>query len=218
MITILIPIYNGIEFVGQCLSGVDTQTYTRWEVIIGVNGYEKNSSVYQKALTFANNKVKVLDLYEIKGKAKALNEMVKHAKYNWIALLDVDDVWLANKLQDQIPHMDSYDVIGTRCMYFGDMNNIVPRIPTGDITSFDFLSVNPIINSSVILKKELCIWREDTMLEDYELWLRLWRMGKKFYNDFGVHVLHRIHKNSAFNSKGNHNHVQDLIDEYKDAP
>jgi glycosyltransferase involved in cell wall biosynthesis len=216
MITILIPIYNGIEFLSQCLSGVESQTYTHWEVIIGVNGYEKNSKVFKKASEFANDKIKVLDLYEIKGKAKALNEMVKHAKYNWIALLDVDDVWLANKLQVQLNYMSKYDVIGTRCIYFGDINNIVPRIPTGDITSFDFLSVNPVINSTVILKKELCNWREDTMLEDYELWLRLWRMGKKFYNDSGVHMLHRIHKESAFNSKGNHNHVKELIEEYTD--
>jgi len=214
MITILIPIYNGIEFISQCISGIESQSYTHWEVIIGVNGHEKNSKVFKKASEFANEKIKVFDLYEIKGKAKALNEMVKHAKYNWIALLDVDDVWLANKLQVQLNYMANYDVIGTRCIYFGDINNIVPRIPIGDITSFDFLSVNPVINSTVILKKELCNWREDTMLEDYELWLRLWRMGKKFYNDAGVHMLHRIHKQSAFNSKGNHTHVKELIEEY----
>ena len=216
MITILIPIYNGIEFISQCISGIESQTYTHWEVIIGVNGHEKNSKVFNKASEFANDKIKVFDLYEIKGKAKALNEMVKHAKYNWIALLDVDDVWLTNKLQVQLNYMANYDVIGTRCIYFGDINNIVPRIPIGDITSFDFLSVNPVINSTVILKKELCNWREDTMLEDYELWLRLWRMGKKFYNDAGVHILHRIHKESAFNSKGNHTHVKELIEEYTD--
>lgn len=216
MITILIPIYNGIEFISQCISGIESQTYTHWEVIIGVNGHEKNSKVFNKASEFANDKIKVFDLYEIKGKAKALNEMVKHAKYNWIALLDVDDVWLANKLQIQLNYMANYDVIGTRCIYFGDINNIVPRIPIGDITSFDFLSVNPVINSTVILKKELCNWREYTMLEDYELWLRLWRMGKKFYNDAGVHMLHRIHKESAFNSKGNHTHVKELIEEYTD--
>ena len=216
MITILIPIYNGIEFISQCISGIESQTYTHWEVIIGVNGHEKNSKVFKKASEFSNDKIKVFDMYEIKGKAKALNEMVKHAKYNWIALLDVDDVWLANKLQIQLNYMANYDVIGTRCIYFGDINNIVPRIPIGDITSFDFLSVNPVINSTVILKKELCNWREDTMLEDYELWLRLWRMGKKFYNDAGVHMLHRIHKESAFNSKGNHTHVKELIEEYTD--
>jgi len=216
MITILIPLYNGIEFIEDCLSGVNSQTYKDWEVIIGVNGYEENSKVYKKAKAYANEKIKVLDLYNFKGKPRALNEMVKHAKYDWIALLDIDDVWLSNKLKDQVQYTDKYDVIGTRCMYFGDLNNIVPSIPIGDITSFDFLSVNPIINSSVLLKKELCNWREDTMLEDYELWLRLWKTSKKFYNHAGVHVLHRIHRNSAFNSKGNNNHVKELIEEYSD--
>jgi glycosyltransferase involved in cell wall biosynthesis len=218
MITILIPLYNGIEFIEECISGIKSQTYHNWEVIIGVNGYDQNSKVYQKACSFVNDKIKVLDLYNIKGKPKTLNEMVKHATYNWIALLDIDDVWLSNKLKDQLQYTDKYDVIGTRCMYFGELNNIVPSIPIGDITSFNFLSVNPMINSSVILKKELCQWREDTMLEDYELWLRLWKMGNKFYNHAGVHVLHRIHKESAFNSKGNHDHVKDLILEYSVVP
>ena len=39
--------------------------------------------------------------------------------------------------------------------------------------------------------------------EDYDMWLRLWRAGKKFYNVDKVLVHHRLHRTSAFNSKGN---------------
>ena len=55
----------------------------------------------------------------------------------------------------QIKYLENYDVIGTSCSYFGDIENYVPTIPYGDITNHNFLDYNPIINSSVLLKDRL---------------------------------------------------------------
>ena len=49
MISILIPIYNGIEYINESVTSVLDQSYENWELIIGVNGHEGNSSVYQIA-------------------------------------------------------------------------------------------------------------------------------------------------------------------------
>ena len=49
MISILMPIYNGIEFIDESVSSIMQQTYTEWELIIGVNGHPPNSEVFQKA-------------------------------------------------------------------------------------------------------------------------------------------------------------------------
>ena len=38
-ISILIPLYNGVEFLEGCLQSVVQQTYQDWEVRIGVNGW-----------------------------------------------------------------------------------------------------------------------------------------------------------------------------------
>jgi glycosyltransferase involved in cell wall biosynthesis len=213
MISILMPIYNGIEFLEESLPTILYQTYKNWELIIGINGHSKGSQVYQIAQKYENDKIKVYDLYNIKGKSEALNEMLKYTKYNWIALLDVDDKWLPQKLESQITYMNDYDVIGTRCKYFGDKNDI-PFIPVGDTTNYNFLNVNPIINSSVLLRKELCWWEPGNILEDYHLWLRLWRQNKRFYNVPEIQVLHRIHKSSAFNAQGNNLLVKDLLKKY----
>jgi hypothetical protein len=53
-----------------------------WELIIGINGHEPNSEVYQKAKLFeyVSDRIRVLELYPIEGKAESLNEMVKYAK------------------------------------------------------------------------------------------------------------------------------------------
>ena len=124
MISILIPLYNGVEFIDQAVSSVLSQFYQEWELIIGINGYEENSEVYKQTKRFECDKIRVLDLYTIRNKANALNKMLDYTKYDWIALLDVDDKWKPDKLQKQVKYMNDYDVIGTKCKYFGNKRNI----------------------------------------------------------------------------------------------
>jgi glycosyltransferase involved in cell wall biosynthesis len=217
MISILMPIYNGIEYIDESVSSVLNQTYTHWELIIGINGHPQNSEVYQIAKKYEekNENIKVFDFFNLKGKVAALNEMVKHCKYSYVAILDVDDIWHETKLEVQSPFLNTYDVIGTLCIYFGGMDGM-PGIPSGDLKNQDFFHFNPIINSSSLIKKELCYW--DTkfdFLEDYHLWLTLKKRGCSFYNCSKVLVKHRIHNNSHFNSKGNANLVPELLNYHR---
>lgn len=216
-ISILIPIYNGIEFLHQSIGSVLSQTYSHWEVILGINGHPVESKVWKTAKNYSvDQRIRVIDMVDIKGKSNALNEMVKHATYNWIAILDVDDIWYPTKLEKQLAYLEKYDIVGTKCVYFGDMNNIVPYIPNGDLSSIDFFEINPIINSSSIIKKELCRWNNEyNGIEDYDLWLRLKRFGYSFYNVDEVLVLHRIHSDSAFNAKGNNLRVPELVEYHR---
>ena len=217
MISILMPIYNGIEFIGGAVASILNQTDERWELIIGINGHPQDSDVYKKAKTYENIKIKVFDLYTVKGKSNALNEMLKYCQYNYVALLDVDDIWTQTKLKYQLTILEkqNYDVIGTKCVYFGE-NNTSPFIPTGDISNFNFKSFNPIINSSAIIKKELCFWNiMYDGVEDYELWLRLKKQNKTFYNCPEILVKHRINKSSFFNSSIKQNELlKKLLQEY----
>jgi len=218
MVSILIPIYNGIEYINESVSSVLEQTYDDWEIIIGVNGHQENSNVYKMAYDYQelDEKIKVLDLFQIKGKSNALNEMIKYCKYEYVAILDVDDIWLPKKLEKQAVYMNEYDVIGTQCVYFGDIENINPKIPLGDISSSDFTQVNPIINSSVIIKKNLCNWISDfDGVEDYDMWLRLRKQRKTFFNIEEVLVKHRIHKQSAFNSQNQQAKLVQILNNYK---
>ena len=206
------PIYNGIEFIEESVSSILQQNYDQWELIIGINGHPPNSGVFKIAKEYENrnNKIIVLDFFDMKGKANTLNKMLNFCKYEYIALLDVDDIWYPEKLKVQTQMLGQYDVIGSKCIWFGDRPGIVPKIPVGDISDFDFTLVNPIINSSSIIRKKLCHWNENG-IEDYDLWLQLRKQGCKFYNFNEVLVKHRIHQESAFNSKGNNNKVEELL-------
>jgi glycosyltransferase involved in cell wall biosynthesis len=220
MVSILMPIYNGVEFIQDSMPSILAQTSPDWELVIGINGYPAQSPVYHQVAAYVktldDGRIKLLDFPECKGKAATLNQMVHECFYAYVAILDVDDIWLPQKLETQLPFIaQNYDVIGTKCVYFGEMNNIVPAIPIGNITYANFLAGNPVINSSALIKKELAYWNSEwDGVEDYDLWLRLWKQGCRFYNSDGVLVKHRIHKTSAFNAKGNHNQVADLIRGY----
>jgi glycosyltransferase involved in cell wall biosynthesis len=212
MISILMPIYNGIEFIEESVSSILRQNYSQWELIIGINGHPENSDVYKIAKEYEkkSDKIRVYDFYKIKGKSNTLNRMIQFCKYDYVALLDVDDIWHDDKLTLQSHLLNKFDVIGSNCVWFGDRPGIIPIIPIGDISNYDFSLVNPIINSSCIIRKELCYWNENG-IEDYDLWLRLRKAGKTFFNCKAVLVKHRIHSASAFNAKGNNNKVEDLL-------
>jgi glycosyltransferase involved in cell wall biosynthesis len=222
MISILLPIKNGIEFLDETLASIIAQKYTNWELLIGINGFPQNSVTFQKAQFISQSicktilyegteqKIRIFDLPEIQGKGNTLNKLMEYTNGSYIAIIDVDDIWMNDKLLLQYPYMGKYDVIGTRCVYFGDINGIIQPPVTGDITNFDFKLVNPIINSSALIRAELCYWK-DIILDDYELWLRLRQENRTFYNLADILVKHRIHKSSAFNSSGNHLSVEDLL-------
>jgi teichuronic acid biosynthesis glycosyltransferase TuaG len=209
MISILMPLYNGIEFLNESLESVFKQTYKEWEVIIGINGHKPDSNIiditrnivsqlHQK-YNYINQSNIIVKYYDTKGKPNTLNEMIKDCKYDHVAILDVDDKWATEKLEKQIVYLKDYDVVGTHCWYFGDRHDC-PYLPTGDISNYNFIQSNPIINSSSIIKKELCYWEDIYGLEDYDMWLRLRHTNKKFYNINQKLCFHRIHKTSCFNN------------------
>jgi len=209
MISILMPICNEIEFIDESVNSIINQTFQDWELIIGF--FNQNND-YLEAKKYENEKIKILDFPLIENKSNILNEMIKHTKYDWIAFIELGDILFPNKFEKQIQYINSYDIIGTLCQYLGN-SNFVPTLPLNDLKDFDFNKYNPIVYSSVLLKKELCFWKEEWRgIEDYDLWLRLWKLNKKFYNIPSIEVLHRIHKQSAFNAKGNGNDVIKLLE------
>ena len=217
-ISVMIPLYNGIEFLETSLTSVFLQTYTNWQVYIIINGHPPNSPVYEYAMQIVQltearfpqqtSKTTVIQLpSHIKGKPAAINATItQYIKTPWVSILDVDDYWFSEKLAEQVKYTlnNNNDVIGTRAQYFGNFNG-QPHIPVGDISDFDFFSVCPIINSSVLLRTSLLQYDESetTGVEDYDLWMRLRYLTKppiRFYNIPQVLVGHRIHKESAFNN------------------
>ncbi len=223
-VAILTPVYTGWEFLEQCAMSVFLQETKwngedfTWEWWIGVNGHgQDGGAALKKALQIQSafessfigcGRVHVVNLGDCGGKTAALNALVKRSQAPWIALLDCDDTWDRNKLLFQRIAAGRLEperpaVIGTLCWYFGDMvSDGPPGLPCGWIDPGFLWKMNPLINSSVLLRREFALWVDRFGLEDYDLWLRIAAFGGRFYNLPFRLVHHRIHSGSAFNGKG----------------
>lgn len=206
MVTVLIPLYNGEEFLQECLNSIKQQSYKTIKIFVITNGSKwlgrklENlpDNVYQISCAIPDNP------YIKNFKSFALNYAFSHyVDTPYTCLLDVDDKWDSNKIASQLSFMEDnqhIDICGTYCQYFGD-SQLRPTIPSGPLSKYHF-GINPMINSSVMIRSQILpYWNLSTALEDYELWLRCLHEGKLFFNLPSVLTYHRIHKESFFNTQ-----------------
>lgn len=207
MISILLATHNGEKYLNQSIKSIIDQTFIDFEILIGLNGTTDNSK--QIAESFNDSRIKIFE-YSIPSKSKTINKLLKESKYEWISLQDDDDIWIKDKLENQIKYIKDNDVIGTFINYINEHGNIIgsPNLSITDetIKSLSLGGINQIANTSAIFKKSIALeingWREDIDgIEDYDFWLRLMRSGKKFTNIPKYLVLHRVHTKSNFNTK-----------------
>lgn len=214
-VSILTTVFNGWEFLEECARSIYCQkseydgVEVEWEWLIGINGHGEGGgpALLAAAAAAQGPRTRVKNLSQVRGRVEALEELRTHCcpKSQWIAILDCDDLWLPEKLILQAIAITRsrtpIDVVGTFCEYFGERGG-APTLPGGWISPESIAQSNPIINSSALIRRELATWEDQFGLEDYDLWLRLAKLGRRFFNIPHVLVRHRIHSDSAFNSGG----------------
>lgn len=223
MISILTTVKNGYEFLEECAASIFLQhchhgsLVVEWEWWIGINAHgETGGPALEAALKILDkwpeykHRINIVNMPEVSGRVEALNTLCAKTRGEWIAILDCDDVWQQDKLLTQMIAIQMcqrpIDIIGTHCAYFGKEGMRDPNLPSGWISIESVYSGNPIINSSVIMRRDVAVWEDRCGLEDYDLWIRSARAGRTLFNVPHALTRHRIHDKSAFNSSG----VQDV--------
>jgi glycosyltransferase involved in cell wall biosynthesis len=207
VVSVIIPLYNGVEYLEECVRSVIAQTFTDWEVLIGVNGHGYDGGeVAPIAYRIASLDSRINVFIQpppLRGKIESSHDLVLKSKAGWICMLDCDDKWEPTKLEKQLEASRTVAknavVIGTFSYYFGELTGVVP-IPAGLIHPSELQHYNPIVNSSAMIQREYCMWKDED-LEDYSLWMNISLQGKDLYNVPELLTWHRIHTTSAFNSK-----------------
>jgi glycosyltransferase involved in cell wall biosynthesis len=208
MVTILLATYNGEKFISKSIDSILNQTFKDFELLIGFNGTTDNSK--EIVSKYDDPRISVFDYGDDKGKSITLNKLLTESKYDWIAIQDDDDIWEETKLEKQLIHTQTNDVIGTLIHYINIDGEIIgsPTLSTNNdnIKEKSLSGDNQIANTSAIFKKldalEIGGWRDGLDgIEDYDFWLRLMRNNKTFINVPEKLVLHRLHSNSNFNTK-----------------
>jgi glycosyltransferase involved in cell wall biosynthesis len=210
MITILLPVYNDEAYISECIRSIKIQTHKDFLCYIGFNGTTDRSKKIVNSLVSNDTRFKVFDYGNDKGKPKTLNKLLKEVNTEFICLIDGDDVWEINKLERQFKVRNDFSIIGTFTSYIDKNSKVTSHLslPTKDNQiKYGLVKCNNyIVNSSVLLKtidaREVNGWDEELdFLEDYDMWIRLYKNGKTFFNIDEYLTKHRIHSESNFNSK-----------------
>ena len=110
--SIVIPLYNKENYIEKTLQSVFNQSYSNYEVII-VNDGSTDKSV-DVVNQFSNKNIKIINQTN-QGVSLARNRGIAEASNQWIALLDADDIWLKNHLEElekSIHLLPKADMIG----------------------------------------------------------------------------------------------------------
>lgn len=212
LISIIIPLYNAEKYIVQTIESVINQTYMNWELIVVDDCSTDTSREIVKEYENKDSRIRLIESQvNFGGPARPRNIGIEHAKGEFMAFLDSDDVWLKDKLHAQIKflHDNDYDMIHTLAStidVYGDnlahLNNqrVYNRLHPflGDLTIL-YLS-NYININSVLMKKDKKIkFREDKnliALEDWLFWIENLHDGKKFYLIKEELIKYRIDKDS----------------------
>lgn len=98
LVSILIPNYNYVKYIGEALDSVLCQTYPHFEAIVCDDGSKDNSCEVINSYVIKDSRIKLVS-QENGGVAKALNAAYKESRGDIVCILDADDIWLNNKLE-----------------------------------------------------------------------------------------------------------------------
>lgn len=109
-ITIIIPVYNSENFIGECLISVINQTFKEIEIIVVNDASTDKSLSIIKFFTKKYKQIKLISLKKNMGLAYARNIGVRHAKSNYIMFCDSDDFYEKNMCQILYNNIIKYNV------------------------------------------------------------------------------------------------------------
>jgi len=111
LVSAIIIFLNGEKFLEEAINSVIEQTYINWELLLVDDGSTDNSTaIAMKYAETWKGKIKYLQHanHENKGMSATRNLGIRNANGEFIGFLDADDVWLPNKLADQIAIFKNY--------------------------------------------------------------------------------------------------------------
>lgn len=103
LVTVVMPVYNVAAYIEQSLSSVIAQTYKNIEILI-VDDESPDNSVAIIEREFSDQRIHIIR-QKNRGLAGARNTGIRHAKGQFIAFLDSDDFWQADKIEKHIARM-----------------------------------------------------------------------------------------------------------------
>ena len=198
-ISVVLPVYNGGDYLGEAVGSILGQTFTDFELLILDDGSSDNSLQVLREFEKMDSRVR-LRTRENRGLVPTLNELIQMSRGTWIARMDADDVARPERLARQLAWLQQTDadVCGSWVQRFGSGDKRVVRTYQSDhAIKTELLFFSPFAHPSVMFRASLAkmLPYDDTWIkaEDYDLWVRAAEAGWQMSNIPEVLLHYRVH-------------------------
>ena len=176
-VSVIIPAYNAANTLRETLDSLDRQDSRDFEVILVDDGSSDGTAEMARELLPGGRVVSQPN----GGPAAARNAGAAHAKGEWLAFLDADDVWLPWRLSTQLALAAEHPKVALWCGRTAGMQEEVPKPRSRQWTELglaDFAVLNPVSTTTVLLRNAAfhAAGEFDERFrgpEDYDLWIRV---------------------------------------------
>ncbi|MDQ3047217.1 MAG: glycosyltransferase [Bacteroidota bacterium] len=185
-VSVLMPVYNGEQFLREAIDSILGQTWKNFEFIIINDGSTDGSE--EIILSYKDNRIVYLKNEINLGLIATLNKGLSIAKGKYIARMDADDVSLPERFAEQFKYMEIHTEVGVSSTYYHYIEN-------GSIKKSNFWYGSEEVNTLLLFNSCLChpaVFIRRSLLEenniryesdfrhaeDYRLWAVLSRVAR----------------------------------------
>ena len=187
-VSIIVSYYKKKIFFEKTIRSILSQSYKNFELIVIYDDTDLSELKFVKKILKKDKRSKMIINKKNIGVGLSRNKGVSHARGQYIAFCDADDLWSRNKLKIQINFMDkkklkfshtSYKIVDFEGKIKGKFN-ISPKLNYERL-----LRSCDIATSSVIIKKDVLknkkFFSNSKTKEDYYFWLNIVKKEKYLY-------------------------------------
>jgi glycosyltransferase involved in cell wall biosynthesis len=206
LVSVIIPAYNAAPYIKDALDSVFAQTYPHYQVIVVNDGSPDTPALEQVLQPYIHHVTYITQ--ENRGLAGARNTGIRATNGSLVALLDADDIWKPDYLEEQTRFLHEhpeYDLVYCNARIFGDSvydgKEYMDVFPSnGKATSAAIIARRCHVFVSVMARKEplYAIGFDESLrsCEDFDCWIRFTASGYRIGYHRKVLVLYRKHNAS----------------------
>jgi glycosyltransferase involved in cell wall biosynthesis len=120
LVSVVIIFLNAEQYLEEAIGSVLNQTYPHWELLLVDDGStDASTEIARQYAAQRREQVYYLDHldHSNRGMGTSRNLGIHHARGDYVAFLDADDLWLPHKLEEQVAILDTYPEAG---MLYGE--------------------------------------------------------------------------------------------------
>ncbi len=110
LVSVCIGVHNGERYIAETLSSALAQTYGNLQIIVVDDA--STDGTLDVVKSFDDPRIEIHTLDTNRHMCFAFNEALRHARGEYIAHLDADDVWYPQKTARQVAYLESHPDVG----------------------------------------------------------------------------------------------------------